>query len=236
MPQSVIGIVEDDPDQLLNYQDALNKKGFKTLTCQSMDEAIETFKSTKPDLVILDIILGEEVDGGFELCRILLQEDPSLPVIFLTDRVDEVDQVSGLRMGAWDYETKPISLAFLAEKVTALLRVRNLRGQSEKPPVSSSVAKGDLTLDEERMKVEWKGEPVDFTLTEFRLLSELAKKPGHVFSYDALMESALQTIVAHNTINTHIRNIRHKFVALDKAFDCIENEYALGYRWKCEEE
>ena len=220
MPQSVIGIVEDDPDQLLNYQDALNKKGFKTIACQSMSEALVTFKAEKPDLVILDIILGDEVDGGFELCRILLQEDPTLPVIFLTDRVDEVDRVSGLRMGAWDYETKPISLAFLAEKVIALLRVRDLRGKTEKPHDSSAVMKGDLALDEERMKVSWKGEPVDFTLTEFRLLAELAKKPGHVFSYDALMESALQTVVAHNTINTHIRNVRSKFVAIDKTFDC----------------
>ena len=235
MPQSVIGIVEDDPDQLLNYQAALDKKGFKTLVCQSMGEALEIFKSHKPDLVILDIVLGDEVDGGFELCRSLLQEDPMLPVIFLTDRVDEVDQVSGLRMGAWDYETKPISLAFLAEKVSALLRIRDLRNNTDKTRDSSSVVKGDLALDEERMKVAWKGEPVGFTLTEFRLLAELAKKPGHVFSYDTLMESALQTVVAHNTINTHIRNIRSKFTAVDKTFDCIENEYALGYRWKCEE-
>lgn len=115
MAKSIV-IVEDDQDQRNNYIDAISKKGYSVRGFESRDEALRGFDLALPDLVILDIILGDEVDAGFELCRDLLGRAPSLPVIFLTERVAEIDKISGLRLGAWDYLPKPISLDYLSEK------------------------------------------------------------------------------------------------------------------------
>ena len=103
-----IAIVEDDPDQRANYADAISKKGYSVSAYGSRVEALSGFDAELPDLVILDIILGEEIDAGFQLCRDLLAREPNLPVIFLTERIDEIDKISGLRLGAWDYLPKPI--------------------------------------------------------------------------------------------------------------------------------
>ncbi|MDH5679714.1 MAG: response regulator [Nitrospinota bacterium] len=229
MPK-IIGIVEDDTDQLENYADAMRRKGYEPVGYTRADQALEAFTKNPPDLAVLDISLGAEVDGGFELCRSLLAAHPGLPVIFLTDRVDEIDKISGLRLGAWDYETKPISLNFLAEKVAAIFRIMESRSQPH-GKAEGIIKTGDLALDENRMTVTWKGAPLDLTLTEFRIVAALCRRPGDVKSYESLMDSAIQTVVAHNTVNTHIRHIRKKFAALDPGFDKIQNEYALGYRW-----
>jgi len=227
--QQTIGIVEDDPDQRENYADALQKRGYLVACCGSRKEALELFQASLPDLVILDIILNDEMDGGFDLCRSLLAMAPELPVIFLTDRVDEIDRVSGLRMGAWDYETKPISLLFLAEKVATLLRIASCRekhsGQGE------ITLRGDLEINEDTMQVSWQGSLVKLTLTEFRMLAALVRRPGFVLTYDKLMQATMQSFVTNNTINTHILHLRRKFRAIDAGFDCIQNEYALGYSW-----
>jgi len=226
----VIGIVEDDKDQLENCASAMRRKGYDTMPFTKAHEALAAFGKRPPDLAVLDIILGGEVDGGFDLCRKLLAAQPGLPVIFLTDRIDEIDKISGLRMGAWDYVTKPVSLNFLVEKVAAIFRIMESRA---KPPKAGDgvITHGGLALDENRMTVKWNNEPVDLTLTEFRIVAALARRPGDVKSYESLMESSIQTVVANNTINTHIRHIRKKFMAADPSFDMIENEYALGYRW-----
>ncbi|MEK9587182.1 MAG: response regulator [Gammaproteobacteria bacterium] len=113
-----IVIVEDDPDQRNNYIDAIGKKGYSVRGFSSRPEALAGFDEALPDLVILDIILGDEVDAGFELCRDLLSRAPNLPVIFLTERIAEIDKISGLRLGAWDYLPKPISLDYLSEKIS----------------------------------------------------------------------------------------------------------------------
>jgi two-component system OmpR family response regulator len=226
---AIVGIVEDDNDQLENYTDALRKKGFTVVGYSDRDSAEKKFLAEPPDLVILDIILGTEVDAGFDLCRVLLGRHPSLPVLFLTDRVDEIDRISGLRMGAWDYETKPISLTFLAEKTSTLLRIA--RSRRIQPDMVTGIDRGKLKIDEERMRVTWGGKTVDLTLTEFRIVAELARRPGVVKSYDQLMESAMQSVVTHNTVVTHVRNLRAKFMAVDPTFVGIGNEYGVGYRW-----
>jgi len=227
--QKTIGIVEDDPDQRENYADALKKRGYLVTCCGGREEALKLFSASLPDLVILDIILNDEIDGGFDLCRSLLSIYPGLPVIFLTDRIDEIDRISGLRMGAWDYITKPISLLFLAEKVAALLRIATLR---ERPAASEEGRHlGDLEINTNTMEASWKKTFVDLTLTEFRMLAALVRRPGFVLTYDALMDATLQSFVTTNTVNTHILHLRRKFQAIDDKFDCIQNEYALGYRW-----
>lgn len=225
-----IAIVEDDPDQRDNYVDAITKKGYEVTAYSNRSEALAGFDQELPDLAILDIILGDEVDAGFEICRDLLSKQPSLPVIFLTERIAEIDKISGLRLGAWDYLPKPISLDYLAERISSLLRINEARGQAAGTSGSAKTI-GDMTIDQEALLVSWKGQPINLSGTEFRMLAKLVRVPGHAVSYDTLMNATMQSLVTNNTINTHMRNIRKKFESIDPEFDCIKSEYGFGYRW-----
>ena len=159
-----IAIVEDDPDQRNNYVDAITKKGYDVTAYSSRAEAIAGFERDLPELAILDIILGDEVDAGFEICRDLLSRSPTLPVIFLTERITEIDKISGLRLGAWDYLPKPISLDYLAERISSLLRINEARGQSQTPGNNSSAKMvGDMSIDQEALLVSWKGQPINLS-------------------------------------------------------------------------
>lgn len=225
-----IAIVEDDPDQRSNYVDAITKKGYDVVAYSNRSEALAGFDKELPDLAILDIILGDEVDAGFEICRDLLSRNSSLPVIFLTERITEIDKISGLRLGAWDYLPKPISLNYLAERISSLLRINTARVEAGN---NASTAKmvGDMSIDQEALLVSWKGQPINLSGTEFRMLAKLVRVPGHAVSYDTLMNATMQSLVTNNTINTHMRNIRKKFESIDPDFDCIKSEYGYGYRW-----
>ena len=226
-----IAIVEDDPDQRANYVDAIVKKGYEVVAYGSRREARDCMAEDLPDLVILDIILGEEVDAGFQLCRELLSKSPSLPVIFLTERINEIDKISGLRLGAWDYLPKPISLDYLAERISSLLRISEVRAENPKQVSSTARRIGRLTLDQEALLVSWRGNRIDLSGTEFRMLAKLLRAPGHAVSYATLMAATMQSLVTNNTINTHMRNIRKKFERVDPGFACIKSEYGFGYRW-----
>ncbi len=229
-----IAIVEDDPDQRANYADAITKKGYVVRSYGSREEALAGFDQQLPDLVILDIILGEEVDAGFQLCRDLLARAPTLPVIFLTERINEIDKISGLRLGAWDYLPKPISLDYLAERISSLLRINEVRAEQAETESPTARRIGDLMLDQDALLVSWKGERIDLSGTEFRMLAKLVRAPGHAVSYESLMNATMQSLVTNNTINTHMRNIRKKFEKVDKEFACIKSEYGYGYRWSNE--
>ncbi len=227
-----IAIVEDDPDQRSNYTDAITKKGYDVTAYASRQEALEGIEQQLPDLAILDIILGDEVDAGFQLCRDLLAKAPSLPVIFLTERIDEIDKISGLRLGAWDYLPKPISLDYLAERISSLLRINEVRNRAVSGEASATARQiGDLSLDQEALLVSWRGDRIDLSGTEFRMLAKLVRVPGHAVSYETLMNATMQSLVTNNTINTHMRNIRKKFEKVDADFGCIKSEYGFGYRW-----
>ena len=226
-----IAIVEDDPDQQSNYVDAITRKGYEVIAYSSRDDAIAGFEKELPELVILDIILGDEVDAGFEICRELLSRAPSLPVIFLTERIKEIDKISGLRLGAWDYLPKPITLDYLAARISSLLRISEARNQSNATGSHSAKVIGDLSIDQEALLVSWKGNAINLSGTEFRMLAKLVRLPGHAVSYGTLMNATMQSLVTNNTINTHMRNIRKKFEAVDPNFSCIKSEYGYGYRW-----
>ncbi len=228
MPK-LIAIVEDDPDQRSNYVEAILGKGYRVAAYASRQEAMEGFEHDLPDLAVLDIVLGEEVDAGFDLCRELLARKPTLPVIFLTERIKEVDRISGLRLGAWDYQSKPISLDYLAERIASLLRINEVRMSAEQS--ASAQQYGELVLDKDALLVSWGGKRIDLSGTEFRMLEKLLRAPGHAVSYKSLMNATLQSLVTNNTINTHMRNIRKKFEQTDPAFACIKSEYGFGYRW-----
>lgn len=225
-----IAIVEDDPDQRANYIDAITKKGYNVVGYSSRQEALAGFDRELPDLAILDIILGDEVDAGFEICRDLLVRSPSLPVIFLTERITEIDKISGLRLGAWDYLPKPISLNYLAERISSLLRINTARIESSGNTTTAKLV-GDMSIDQEALLVSWQGQPINLSGTEFRMLAKLVRVPGHAVSYDTLMNATMQSLVTNNTINTHMRNIRKKFENIDSEFDSIKSEYGYGYRW-----
>ena len=223
-----VAIVEDDPDQRASCAEALARRGYRVVSCSGVDEARTRLTDPAPDLAILDIMLGDEHDGGFTLCRELLGANPDLPVLFLSSRSDDIDRISGLRLGACDYQVKPVSLAFLVEKVAALLRMREPAATPDAPQ-----RHGDLEIDAERCSAAWRGQPLQLTLTEFRVLHAIVE-PGHArgASYDRLAAATRQTVVTNNTLNTHVRNLRHKFRDLDPAFAAIANVYGFGYRWE----
>lgn len=224
--------MEDDPDQRQNCVDALIRRGYQVQAYGSRNEAEAAFAQQLPDLAILDIMLGDEQDAGFELCRFLLARKSDLPIIFLTSRNDDIDRISGLRLGAWDYQTKPVSLEFLAERVSSVFRILNINQQ--KKPGSNIQHTGDLTIDSERMQAAWRGQPLVLTFTEYSVLQELInKRETRGASYDELADATRQGVVQNNTINTHILHLRNKFREVDSDFDCIRSVYGFGYRWVC---
>ncbi|MCK5919491.1 MAG: response regulator [Methylococcales bacterium] len=228
---ALIAIVEDDPDQARNYSDALEHRGFQVSSYSSRIQAIEGFRKDPPDVAILDVVLGSEFDGGFDLFKNIQEFIPDLPVIFLSSRADEIDQVFGLRLGAWDYQTKPVSLTLLAERVSVLLKIKEARTVDQPPSRDQQIQHGNLRIDTKRMLVSWKEEALVFTVTECSLLTAIVKANGGAVRYDELAAITKQTIVTNNTINTHIRHIRQKFRLIDPHFDSITNVYGAGYRW-----
>ncbi|MCW8886229.1 MAG: response regulator transcription factor, partial [Motiliproteus sp.] len=163
----LIAIVEDDPDQRQNYIDVISRRDYRVEAYGSRSEALDGFSKHRPDLVILDIMLGDDRDGGFHICQSLIQQYPELPIIFLTSRSDEIDQVFGLRLGAWDYQTKPVSLTILVERIAAMLKIAASRNNSEAAPS----ANGSLQLDCDRVVVKWKQYRIPLTVTECALLN-----------------------------------------------------------------
>jgi two-component system OmpR family response regulator len=223
-----IAIVEDERAIRENYAAAFEREGYAVDMFEARQPALDAFDARLPDLVVIDINLKDEIEGGFELCRELRSRSSDLPIIFLTARDSEFDAVSGLRLGADDYLTKDISLPHLMARVAALFRRMEAiqRPQAEE----NRLRRGDLELDVDRMSVRWKDEPVGLTLTEFWMVHALARYPGHVKNRQQLMDAA-QAVLDDNTITSHIKRIRRKFVAIDADFDAIETVYGMGYRW-----
>ena len=223
-----IAIVEDDPQQREHYAQALRELGYRVHEYEDRASAIAGFENESPDLAILDIILGNEVGGGFEVCRYLKQNNEQVPVIFLTTRGDELDKIYGLQLGAWDYQTKPISLEFLVTRVESLFRIIDGRVKHD----DANQKQRELMLDSLHMTVQWKGQPVLLTPTEFEILKSLVENPDGA-SIEELVRATRQGLVEDNTINTHILHIRKKFKQLDPAFKCIKTRYGFGYSWVC---
>ena len=226
-----IAIVEDDIDQQQNYADSLERKGFETQCYKNVSEALAGITANKPDLVLLDVVLEDDPDGGFTICRKLLDSGSDLPIVFLTDRSEEIDQVFGLRLGAWDYQTKPISLALLAERIKNLQRIHQARS-SNHSPTSVQRVNTHIEIDEDKSYVSWHEQTVPLTLTEFRILAAIIKAGPEGIDYNGLSDSTMQRMVTNGTINSHIKNIRKKFNALGHEFHCIKNKPGYGYRWE----
>ena len=223
-----ISIVEDDADIRANYVAALSRDGYSVSDYEDRASAIAAFRARLPDLVIIDVNLKDDVEGGFELCRELRALSDDVPILFLTARDSELDAISGLRLGADDYLTKDISLPHLSARIAALFR--RVDSQQRAETATNQFHRGSLTVDADRMQVSYAGAAVGLTLTEFWLVHSLAIRPGHVKSRQQLMDAA-NVVLDDNTITSHIKRIRRKFIAVDAAFDSIETVYGMGYRW-----
>ncbi len=224
-----ITIVEDDPTIRANYADALKKHGYEVAAHADRKSASEALRTRLPDLALLDIGLGADLDGGYALCQELRALSPTLPIIFLTARDSDFDIVSGLRMGADDYLSKSVSLPHLLARVSALFRRADVMQQPDRS--EDFLERGSLRIDMKRFAVTWQNRPVDLTLTEFWIVHALAKFPGHVKDREALMGDA-HIVVDDSTITSHIKRLRKKFCAVDAKFDCIDTVYGMGYRWR----
>jgi len=227
--QRHIAIVEDEATIRRNYEDALRRYGYQVSGYSGRADAMDAFARRLPELVIIDVGLGDEPEGGFELCRELRGLSRSLPIIFLTARDSDLDVISGLRLGADDYLTKDISLQHLIARVVALFRrVEALSGQASEEQL---LERGPLRFSVERMEVSWNGQPVDLTVTEFWIIHSLIRHPGHVRTRPQLMDDA-NVLVDDQTITSHIKRIRRKFLSVDPQFDQLDTVYGAGYRWK----
>ena len=222
-----IALVEDDAAIRQNYSDALTRAGYEVAAFADRPSASRTLAARLPELAIIDVGLGSDIDGGFALCRELRAASARLPIIFLTARDSEFDVVSGLRLGADDYVTKDVSLPQLLARIAALFRRVDA---AQQPAAEEVMRRGRLALDARRMVATWNDQPVALTVTEFWMVHSLAQHPGHVKDRDQLMRDA-EMVVDDGTITSHVKRIRKKFLAIDASFDAIETVYGMGYRW-----
>jgi two-component system OmpR family response regulator len=227
-----IVIVEDDDDQRSNYEKLLTRRLYTVHAFANKADALDHLSRHRPDLLILDIILGHDYDGGFELYNEAVRIHEGLPVLFLTDRDGEFDKVWGLKMGAWDYQPKPISMEFLAAKVATLMMLANNHNRLS-AETDIQMECGDLTLNTNSRAVTLAGEPVlNLTVTEFNMLHALVLHPGNVITYERFAHVTHSSVVEKNTISAHIKNLKKKIKMSVPEFNGIASEYGLGYRWK----
>jgi two-component system response regulator ChvI len=227
-----IALVDDDRNILTSVSIALEAEGYRITTYTDGASALDGFKSAPPDLAILDIKMPR-MDGMETLRR--LRQKSDMPVIFLTSKDEEIDELFGLKMGADDFIRKPFSQRLLVERVKAVLRRAAPKDAAAPKEVDSKVLeRGLLRMDPERHTCTWKNEAVTLTVTEFLILHALASRPGVVKSRNALMDAAYddQVYVDDRTIDSHIKRLRKKFKASDNEFDMIETLYGVGYRFK----
>jgi two-component system, OmpR family, response regulator ChvI len=226
-----IALVDDDRNILTSVSIALEAEGFDVRTYGDGDEALRGLTARPVDLAVLDIKMPR-MDGMELLQR--LRQSSAIPVIFLTSKDDEIDELQGLRMGADDYIRKPFSQRLLIERIRTLLRRADLvAGKSQAEP-GQVMVRGDLVLDGARHSCTWLGREVDLTVTEFLLVKALAQRPGHVKNRDQLMDAAYgeHIYVDDRTIDSHIKRLRKKFKVVDQEFNQIETLYGVGYKYR----
>jgi len=228
-----IALVDDDRNILTSVSMALEAEGYKIQTYTDGAAALTGLQESPPDIAIFDIKMPRM--DGMELLR-RLRQNSELPVIFLTSKDDEIDELLGLKIGADDFIRKPFSQRLLVERVKTVLR----RAQSKEAGAASSeesgekLERGKLVLDSERHVCTWDSKDVTLTVTEFLILQALAIRPGVVKSRDSLMDAAYddQIYVDDRTIDSHIKRLRKKFKRVDTDFNVIETLYGVGYRFK----
>lgn len=229
---ATIALVDDDQNILTSVSILLENEGYNLRTYEDGASALAALTADLPDLAILDIKMPRM--DGMELLRRLRQKN-NLPVIFLTSKDEEIDEVLGLHIGADDFIRKPFSHRLLLERVKAVLRRAERKNSDDEGEEEKQViVRGQLGLDPLRHECTWQGKPVALTVTEFLILQALAQRPGYVKSRDQLMDAAYddQIYVDDRTIDSHIKRLRKKFKLVDDNYDAIETLYGVGYRYK----
>jgi two-component system response regulator ChvI len=227
-----IALVDDDRNILASVSIAFETEGYRVLTYADGASALDSFKTGTPDLAIFDIKMPRM--DGIELLR-RVREKSDLPVIFLTSKEAEIDELFGLKMGADDFVRKPFSQRNLMERVRAVLRRRVGKDDAALNDTQvKGIERGHLRMDPERHHCSWKDKSVDLTVTEYSLLQSLVSRPGVVKSRNALMDAAYDDhiYVDDRTIDSHIKRLRKKFKSTDDEFDMIQTLYGVGYRFK----
>lgn len=230
-----IALVDDDRNILTSVSISLQAEGFATRIYSDSEAALKALTDNPPDLAVLDVKMPRL--DGMELLRRLREKLPLLPAIFLTSKDDELDEALGLAMGADDYITKPFSQRLLIARIKAILRRTDARAgitrESEEETPREIMTRGRLSMDPARHRVQWNGQEVTLTVTEFLILEALAQRPGFVKSRDQLMDTAYQddVYVDDRTIDSHIKRLRRKFRQIDPTFKAIETLYGVGYRF-----
>jgi two-component system response regulator ChvI len=228
-----IALVDDDKNILESVTMLLEQEGYHVSSFSDPAAALTALITSPPDLAILDIKMPRM--DGLELLR-RLRQSADLPVIFLTSKDEEIDELMGLNAGADDYIRKPFSQRLLLERVRAVLRRAEAKSTPPAPgeQKKEALVRGKLALDPQRHECTWDGKPVRLTVTEFLILQALAQRPGFVKSRDSLMDAAYddQVYVDDRTIDSHIKRLRKKFKAVADDFDAIETLYGVGYRYK----
>ncbi len=227
-----IALVDDDRNILTSVSMTLEAEGFGVRTYTDGESALASLSARPVDLAVLDIKMPR-MDGMELLQR--LRARSQMPVIFLTSKDEEVDQLMGLRLGADDYITKPFSQRLLLERIRVLLRRGEaLRAEAAGAAPAGVMVRGELSLDETRHQCLWRGTDIQLTVTEFLLVKALGARPGLVKSRDQLIDAAYgeNIYVDDRTIDSHIKRVRKKFRQVDEGFNHIETLYGIGYRYK----
>ena len=225
-----ICLIDDDQNILASLSLALKSEKFEVETYSDGIAGLEALKENNFDIAILDIKMPR-LDGLEVLQK--LRNSSDIPVIFLTSKDDEIDQLLGLKMGADDYITKPFSQKLLIERVKVILKRTSSSSKENEVNSDSLIERGNLLLNMDRHECHWKEERIKLTVTEFLLLESLVNRPGYVKNRDQLMSAAYSDdlYVDDRTIDSHIKRIRRKFKAIDKDFNSIETLYGVGYRF-----
>ena len=229
--KETIALIDDDRNILTSISIALEKEGFKVQTYLDGESALIGLSRTPPDLAVIDIKMPK-MDGEELLKK--LRKKTSLPVIFLTSKDDEIDELLGLKLGADDYVKKSggFSIKVLIERIRVQLRKKNTNNLED---TKNIIAHGKLKLDPSQLECEWNGKqlPDKLTTTEFLIVKELAKRPGIIKERSQLMDIAYRedTDIEDRTIDSHVKRIRKKFKKIDTNFSAIETRYGSGYRW-----
>ena len=231
MHKQTIALVDDDRNILTSLSIALEKEGFKVQTYIDGESALIGLTRNPPDLAILDIKMPR-MDGEELLKK--LKKKMYIPIIFLTSKDDEVDELLGLKLGANDFVKKSggFSIKVLIERIRVQLRKNESNNIEE---IKNIISHGKLKLDPSQLECEWNGKqlPDKLTTTEFLIVKELAKRPGIIKERSQLMDIAYRedTDIEDRTIDSHVKRIRKKFKRVDNNFSAIETRYGSGYRW-----
>lgn len=223
-------LIDDDPTLLDALTLAFEDAGYRVELAHDGREGLQRVVDRMPDAVVSDVNMPGL--DGFSLCRKLREAGNAVPVLLLTARNHEIDEALGLELGADDYLSKPFSTRLLLARVAALLRRDQMRRRQE--PEASPLLQQSLEIRSERLEIRYRGEAVPMTVSEFRLVEAMARRPGVVLTRDRLLDLVRgdDSVVAERIIDTYVRRVRRKFELIDAQFDRIETVVGAGYRWR----